>query len=51
MSLFDVRQWWSIKLDTDEEFGEGCLRVGNVDNEPFEQGQSIIIIYFFSKIL
>ncbi|KAM3873067.1 protein PTHB1 [Diretmus argenteus] len=32
MSLFKARDWWSAVLDEGEEFDQGCLCVGDVDN-------------------
>lgn len=34
MSLFQAREWWSHRIDADEEFDAGGLAVGNVDNDP-----------------
>ncbi|XP_029306927.1 protein PTHB1 [Cottoperca gobio] len=32
MSLFKARDWWSAALGEGEEFDQGCLCVGDVDN-------------------
>ncbi|KAM9723086.1 protein PTHB1 [Menidia menidia] len=32
MSLFKAREWWSAALGEGEEFDQGCLCVGDVDN-------------------
>ncbi|XP_064199426.1 protein PTHB1 isoform X1 [Anguilla rostrata] len=32
MSLFKARDWWSVTLGLGEEFDQGCLCVGDVDN-------------------
>ncbi|CAL8247598.1 unnamed protein product [Lota lota] len=32
MSLFKARDWWSATLGDGEEFDQGCLSVGDVDN-------------------
>lgn len=32
MSLFKARDWWSAALGKGEEFDQGCLCVGDVDN-------------------
>ena len=32
MSLFTVREWWGATPGANEEFGGGCLAVGNLDN-------------------
>ncbi|XP_046732118.1 protein PTHB1 isoform X1 [Silurus meridionalis] len=32
MSLFKAREWWSAVLGKGEEFDQGCLCVGDVDN-------------------
>jgi Bardet-Biedl syndrome 9 protein len=34
MSLFQARDWWSYRPDGDEECGEGCMIVANIDNDP-----------------
>lgn len=33
MSLFKTRDWWSVTVGEDEEFGHGCLCTANVDND------------------
>ncbi|KAG7380834.1 hypothetical protein PHYPSEUDO_006727 [Phytophthora pseudosyringae] len=33
MSLFQVREWWAAKGESDEEYTPGALVVGNVDND------------------
>ncbi|KAM9782484.1 protein PTHB1 [Neosynchiropus ocellatus] len=32
MSLFKARDWWSVQLGEGEEFDQGCMCVGDVDN-------------------
>ena len=32
MSLFTVHDWWSVTPGASEEFGSGCVAVGNLDN-------------------
>ena len=32
MSIFTLKDWWSVKIAEDEEFDIGCLAVGNIDN-------------------
>ncbi|KAM8826264.1 protein PTHB1 isoform 1-T2 [Synchiropus picturatus] len=32
MSLFKARDWWSVQLGKGEEFDQGCVCVGDVDN-------------------
>eukprot|EP01084_Bolivina_argentea_P097282 174904_1 len=34
MSLFQVREWWSVKCGDNEEFDQDHLLVGNIDNDP-----------------
>lgn len=34
MSLFQSREWWSYRPDSDEEYDVGGLAVGNLDNDP-----------------
>ncbi|GMH42672.1 hypothetical protein BSKO_10591 [Bryopsis sp. KO-2023] len=42
MSLFKVREWWSVKCGNgDEEFDQGCLAVANIDNDQ-QQREKII---------
>jgi len=33
MSLFSSREWWTVAPGVDEEFGPGCVAVGNLDND------------------
>lgn len=39
MSLFKARDWWSAVLGEGEEFDQGCLCVGDVDNSGTGHGQ------------
>ena len=32
MSVFQLQEWWSVKVSENEEFDHGCMVVGNVDN-------------------
>jgi Bardet-Biedl syndrome 9 protein len=32
MSVFQLQEWWSVKMAEDEEFDHGCMVVGNIDN-------------------
>jgi len=32
MSVFRLQEWWSVKMGDDEEFDNGCMVVGNIDN-------------------
>ena len=34
MSLFQSREWWTYRLDADEEYDIGGLVIGNIDNDP-----------------
>lgn len=38
MSLFQCREWWSFRPDTQEECDVGCLCVANIDNNKNKQG-------------
>jgi hypothetical protein len=38
MSLFETKQWWAAQISAGEQFVDGSLAVGNVDNE--KGGQS-----------
>lgn len=40
MSLFQVREWWSVKGESGEEYTHGALVVGNVDNDASRQGST-----------
>lgn len=42
MSLFKARDWWSGALGEGEEFDQGCLCVGDVDNSGTGHGQFVI---------
>ena len=47
MSLFKTREWWSTSVGEEEEFDNGCLCVGNVDNDPSEKGKVAKINNYF----
>jgi Bardet-Biedl syndrome 9 protein len=32
MSVFQLQEWWSVKVAEDEEFDLNCFDIGNVDN-------------------
>ena len=32
MSVFQLQEWWGVKLADNEEFDHGCMVVGNIDN-------------------
>ena len=32
MSVFQLNDWWSVRMSDGEEFDRGCMVVGNVDN-------------------
>lgn len=49
MSLFQARDWWTARVEGEEECGPGCLVVGNVDNEP--GGADKIVVGGFEGIL
>uniref|UniRef100_H3ACW2 Bardet-Biedl syndrome 9 n=1 Tax=Latimeria chalumnae TaxID=7897 RepID=H3ACW2_LATCH len=43
MSLFKARDWWSTTLGEQEEFDQGCLCVGDVDNGGSGNADKIIV--------
>lgn len=45
MSLFKARDWWSAVLGEGEEFDQGCLCVGDVDNSGTGHGQLSLGLY------
>ncbi|XP_064911229.1 protein PTHB1 isoform X6 [Columba livia] len=45
MSLFKARDWWSTILGEKEEFDQGCLCVGDVDNSGSGQDKIIVGSY------
>ncbi|KAK2521345.1 Bbs9 [Columba livia] len=45
MSLFKARDWWSTTLGEKEEFDQGCLCVGDVDNSGSGQDKIIVGSY------
>ncbi|XP_077870284.1 protein PTHB1-like [Saccoglossus kowalevskii] len=49
MSLFKARDWWYVNAGVDEEFDQGCLCVGNVDNNA--NGLDKIIVGSFHGFL
>uniref|UniRef100_A0A2C9K7V7 PTHB1 N-terminal domain-containing protein n=1 Tax=Biomphalaria glabrata TaxID=6526 RepID=A0A2C9K7V7_BIOGL len=49
MSLFKTRDWWSRSVGEEEEFDQGCLCLGNIDNDT--NGLDKIIIGSFQGIL
>ncbi|XP_036897057.1 protein PTHB1 isoform X1 [Sturnira hondurensis] len=49
MSLFKARDWWSTVLGEKEEFDQGCLCLGDVDNTG--NGQDKIIVGSFMGYL
>lgn len=32
MSVFQLQEWWAVKVSQDEEFDWSCFGIGNVDN-------------------
>lgn len=32
MSVFQLQEWWGVKISEDEEFDHGGMAVGNIDN-------------------
>jgi Bardet-Biedl syndrome 9 protein len=53
MSVFKAREWWSTQCgDTGlEEIGNGCMAVGNLDNDMSDGGSAKIAVGSFSGIL
>ncbi|KAH9495744.1 Protein PTHB1 [Bulinus truncatus] len=49
MSLFKTRDWWATSVGEEEEFDQGCLCTGNIDNDT--SGFDKIIIGSFQGIL
>ncbi|XP_034730323.1 protein PTHB1 isoform X1 [Etheostoma cragini] len=45
MSLFKARDWWSATLGEGEEFDQGCLCVGDVDNSGTEHDKVVVGSY------
>lgn len=41
MSLFSSRDYWSTRLGTEEEFDQGGVCVGNIDNDPTGHGDGM----------
>jgi hypothetical protein len=46
MSLFQAREWWSTKVDSDEVFEGAAFAVGNIDNEPGGQGECVKAVFW-----
>lgn len=51
MSLFKARDWWSAALGEGEEFDQGCLCVGDVDNSGTGHGQCVVSIQTAGRLL
>ena len=49
MSLFKTREWWSTTCGISEEFDQGCMAIGNVDES--RDGGSKIVTGSFSGML
>lgn len=32
MSVFRLQEWWQTQLSQSEEFDQGCIAIGNIDN-------------------
>ncbi|XP_019719361.1 protein PTHB1 isoform X2 [Hippocampus comes] len=45
MSLFKARDWWSAALGEGEEFDQGCMCVGNVDNSAMGHDKVVVGSY------
>ena len=44
MSLFKARDWWATVLGEGEEFDQGCLCVGDVDNSGTGLGEQAYML-------
>ncbi len=42
MSVFQLQEWWSVKVADDEEFDVSCFGVGNVDNATNRSNKIVI---------
>ncbi len=42
MSLFKVKDWWSVQCGSDEEFDHNSLCIANIDNNPNGSGEKSI---------
>ncbi len=42
MSVFRLQEWWTVKVADDEEFDNGCLILGNIDNSPSDTSKIYI---------
>jgi len=51
MSLFKARDWWSATLGEGEEFDQGCLCVGDVDNSGTGHGQLHVLSCITLRIM
>lgn len=52
MSLFSLKEWWSTRVSSSEEFDDRHLVITNIDNQPEEKpDQNKIIVGSFSGIL
>ena len=45
MSLFKARDWWATVLGEGEEFDQGCLCVGDVDNSGTGHGKCVCVMF------
>jgi hypothetical protein len=41
MSLFKIKDWWSVQCGSDEDFGHNSLCIANIDNNPNASGETI----------
>jgi hypothetical protein len=53
MSVFQLQDWWRVQVsqDAEEEFDQGCMVVGNIDNSSPAAGTIIIKIYILNTYL
>ena len=51
MSLFQAREWWSVKNGVNEEYHFGSMCLGNVDNEPGGNGKDATHAYLRQSCL
>jgi len=46
MSLFEAREWWSSSVESKEEFVQGAIAVGNIDNSSNGNGKTVSYRFF-----
>lgn len=46
MSLFKAREYWSCQVGSDEQFDNGCLKVGSFTDESNSKSNRICFLFF-----